>query len=234
MPRPAICRSIIRSRAAAKSGKCHLLGQRNERSANMSHQRIVDLYEENAAQWTEVRRELTPQERPYLDAFADALPPGGSVLDIGCGSGVPVASFLIDRGFDVTGVDSSPSLIATCRERLPAGTWQAADMRQLDLRRRFDGLIAWHSFFHLSPDDQRAMFPIFVRHAGPGAMLTYTSGPMAGVSMGEWQGEPLYHASLAQEEYRALLADNGFEVLRFTAGEPLAPGPTVWLARYSP
>jgi hypothetical protein len=104
-------------------------------------------------------------------------------------------------------------------------------MRNLDLGRRFDGLLAWHSFFHLAADDQRAMFPRFAAHAAPGALLMFTSGPVAGVAMGEWEGEPLYHDSLSQEEYRALLAANGFELLSFTAGMPVADGPSVWLAR---
>jgi trans-aconitate methyltransferase len=108
----------------------------------------------------------------------------------------------------VTGIDSSPSLIQLCRERFPAAEWHVADMRTLDLNRRYDGLIAWHSFFHLQGDDQRAMFPIFAATAAPGAILTFTSGPLAGVAMGEWQGEPLFHDSLAPEEYRALLAAN--------------------------
>jgi trans-aconitate methyltransferase len=154
------------------------------------------------------------------------------VLDIGCGGGIPVSRDLIAAGLVVTGIDSSFALIALCRERFPEREWQVADMRALDLGRRFYGLLAWHSFFHLRADDQRAMFPIFAAHAAPGALLMFTSGPLAGVAMGEWQGEPLFHDSLAQEEYRALLAGNGFDVLSFTAGEPIAPGPSVWLARY--
>jgi SAM-dependent methyltransferase len=199
----------------------------------MAHDRIIDLYERTADAWDEVRRDgPSPGERPHLAAFASALPPGASVLDIGCGAGVPVARDLIAAGFALTGVDSSPAMIARCRERFPAGDWQVADMRALDLGRRFDGLLAWHSFFHLCATDQRAMFPIFAVHAAPGALLTFTSGPLAGVAMGEWQGEPLFHDSLAQDEYRALLSANGFEVLSFTAGMPLGTGPTVWLARY--
>lgn len=199
----------------------------------MAHERIIDLYERTAAAWDAARGGLTPLERPHIDAFMASLRPGASVLDIGCGSGVPIAEDLLGRSLAVTGIDSSPSLIALCRERFPAARWHIADMRTVDLGRRFTGLIAWHSFFHLSPDDQRAMFPVFAKHAAPGAVLTLTSGPLEGVRMGEWEGEPLFHASLSQEEYRALLTDAGFEVLRFTAGEPLAAGPSVWLARYA-
>ena len=40
------------------------------------------------------------------------------------------------------------------------------------------------------------MFPRFAAHAQPGAPLMFTSGSEAGEAIGEWQGEPLYHASL--------------------------------------
>lgn len=198
----------------------------------MAQDRIIDLYERRATAWDEARRDgPSAGERPHLAAFAGALPPGASVLDIGCGSGMPVARDLIASAFHVTGVDSSPALIALCRQHFPGCAWHVADMRALDLGRRFDGLLAWHSLFHLAADDQRRMFPIFARHAAPRALLMFTSGPIAGVAMGEWQGEPLFHDSLGQAEYRALLIENGFNVLRFTAGEPIARGPTVWQAR---
>lgn len=197
------------------------------------HERIIGLYEDTAAQWDAARSHgPTPQEQVHLTSFAEALPPRATVLDIGCGSGVPVARDLIARGLEVTGIDSSPSLIALCRERFPQADWQVADMRGLDLKRRFAGILAWYSFFHLAPDDQRSMFPVFARHAAPGALLTFTSGPIEGVKMGEWAGEPLYHASLAPEQYCHMLAANGFTLLRYTAGMPVVgDGPSVWLAR---
>ena len=57
----------------------------------------------------------------------------------------------------------------------------------------------------------------------------FTSGPEHGEAIGEWQGEPLYHASLS---YRALLDANGFEVLSFRTGDPGGNDPSVWTARY--
>src|SRR4051812_27129882 len=139
------------------------------------HERIIDLYEKNAAAWDRQRgRDLF--ERPWLDRFAALLPAGGSVLDVGCGMGEPIARHFIERGYAVTGVDASPSLIALCRERFPHHQWLVGDMRELSLGRRFDGVLAWHSFFHLSPDDQRPMFPRFVAHMRPGGALMFTSG----------------------------------------------------------
>jgi len=118
-----------------------------------------------------------------------------------------------------------------CRERFPGEEWRVADMRGLALGRTFDGLLAWDSFFHLAADDQRAIFSVFRAHAAPGAPLLFTTGPAAGEAIGAFQGEPLYHASLAPNEYRSLLAGHGFEVVRHVAEDPECGGHTVWLAR---
>jgi SAM-dependent methyltransferase len=193
-------------------------------------QRIIGLYEENAEAWASLRGSNL-REKEWLDCFLAFVPTGGSILDIGCGSGEPIARYLLEQGFRVTGVDSSPAIIDICKRRFPEAKWLVNDMRTLDLGRRFDGVLAWYSFFHLLPEDQRPMFARFAAHASEGAPLMFTSGPEHGVAMGEWQGEPLYHASLAPEEYRSLLAANGLEVESFTPGMPVGIGPTVWIAR---
>lgn len=192
-------------------------------------ERIVPLYEENAAAWDRLRgRDL--RERPWLDRFLGLVPVGGHVLDLGCGMGEPVARYLIERGFKVTGLDSSPSLLAMARARFPGEEWLQADMRDLALGRSFEGLIAWHSLFHLTPQDQRPLFARFAAHAAPGAPLMFTSGTGHDERLGDWLGQPLYHASLAPEEYRALLAASGFDEVEFLPGEQAS----AWLCRAGP
>jgi SAM-dependent methyltransferase len=203
------------------------------RSDPAPNERVAGLYEEHAGAWDRMRgRDL--RERPWLDRFAAMLPESGTILDLGCGMGEPVARYLIEQGFALTGIDSSPSLIALCRERFPDHEWLVGDMRRLDLGRRFDGLIAWHSLFHLSPDDQRPLFSRFADHAGPGAALLFTSGPHQGEEIGEWMGEPLYHGSLAPEEYEALLAASGFGEATCRSPDPGCGEATIWLARLTP
>jgi hypothetical protein len=104
-------------------------------------------------------------------------------------------------------------------------------MRTLELGRGFDGLLAWHSFFHLSPGDQRPMFERFARHLSPGGVLMFTSGSEEGSAMGEWQGEALYHGSLSSAEYAKLLERHGFEVLQHVERDPECGDATIWLAR---
>jgi hypothetical protein len=109
-------------------------------------------------------------------------------------------------------------------------TWLVRDMRNLSLGQRFDAIIAWDSFFHLRPDDQRAMFRVFRDHAGEGASLLFTSGPDAGEAIGSLYGRDLYHASLSAAEYRELLQRHGFEELLHRVEDAECGGHTVWLA----
>jgi SAM-dependent methyltransferase len=192
--------------------------------------RIIGLYDRHAEAWDKDRsRRLF--ERPWLQRFAELLPPRGSILDIGCGSGEPIAGFFIRAGYRVHGVDSSPAMIAFCKERFPNETWDIADMRILSLGQTFDGLLAWDSFFHLCREDQRRMFPIFREHAASNAALMFTSGPSDGVAMGTYGGEPLYHASLSPDAYRALLDEHGFDVVANVVEDAAAGGHTIWLAQ---
>lgn len=192
---------------------------------------ITNLFERHARDFDRDRgRSL--QEKAWLDRFLNHVQPSGVVLDIGCGMGEPIARYILKAGFRVVGVDSSPSMIEMCRARFPASEWIAADMRQLMLGRRFDGLLAWDSFFHLDMDDQRAMFPRFAAHAAPSAPLMFTTGPSQGEAIGSYAGEPLYHASLDPAEYEDLLLANGFVVLSHLADDPDCGEHTVWLTQY--
>ena len=191
---------------------------------------VIRLYNDHGADFDSLRgRSLA--EKPWLDRFASLLPQGASILDIGCGSGEPIAGYFIGNGYDVTGIDASLPLIELCRARFPEKLWVVADMRKLALGRRFDGLIAWHSFFHLNAEDQRRMFAIFRQHANDGAALMFTAGPGQGEAIGTFQGKPLYHASLSREEYESLLAAHGFRLLDHIVEDPDCGGATVYLAR---
>jgi SAM-dependent methyltransferase len=197
--------------------------------------RIIDHYERHARDWdADGNRYVDPwNDKPWHDRFVTTLPDGRvAVLDLGFGSGAPVAKYLVECGLQVTGVDSSPTLISLCRRRLPDHEWMVGDMRLLQLSRRFHGILAWDNFFHLTPDDQRRMFDVFARHAAPSAALMFNTGPAHGEGVGSYRGDPLYHASLNPNEYTALLGSIGFEVISHAVEDwQTGGGRTVWLTR---
>jgi SAM-dependent methyltransferase len=196
--------------------------------------RIIDHYERHARDWDADRNlHVSPwNDKPWHDRFIAALPRAARVLDLGCGSGSPVARHLADHGLHVTGVDSSPTLVSLCRQRLPDHAWLVDDMRSLHLPGQFDGVLAWDSFFHLTPSDQRRMFEVFARYAAPSAVLMFNSGSDHGEAVGEYRGDPLYHASLSADEYTSLLGGIGFEAIEHAVEDwETGGGRTVWLAR---
>lgn len=194
-------------------------------------EKIIAHYERHASAWDADRRASGWNDRIWHDRFVAQLADGADVLDLGCGGGSPVADNLAAHGMRVTGVDSSESLIALCRGRLPEQQWIVADMRSLQLGKSFDGILAWDSFFHLAPDAQRAMFATFAAHAHRGSILMFNTGPSFGEAVGSYRGDPLYHASLDHAEYRELLARCGFGVIEQVTEDPQAGGRTAWLVR---
>ncbi|HEX9037444.1 MAG TPA: class I SAM-dependent methyltransferase [Ktedonobacterales bacterium] len=200
----------------------------------MSHrhaEQIPQIYERHALAWDADRARGAWPDKGWHDRFIACLTPGDRVLDLGCGSGAPVAFHLAQHGLRVTGVDTSPTLIGLCRQRMPDQEWIVTGMRTLALRQRFAGILSWDSFFHLTPEDQRTMFAVFAAHAAPGAFLLFNTGPQQGEILGDYQGEPLYHASLDAEEYQRLLDQSGFDLVAHAVEDPTAGGRTVWLAQ---
>ena len=92
-------------------------------------------------------------------------------------------------------------------------------MRAVSPGRRFAGILAWDSYFHLDHDHLR------------GAMLMFNTGDRHGEEIGSYRGDPLYHASLAPTEYETLLSQSGFGVVAHVVDDPRAGGRTVWLCK---
>ena len=191
---------------------------------------ILSIYRRHAEAFAS-QRSRALFEKSWLDKFITVMGGLGCIVDIGCGNGQPIADYFIQQGFQLTGVDGSPEMLARARHSFPAQRWLEQDMRELALNETFDGLIAWDSFFHLTQPDQQKMFPIFDQLSHPGSALMFTSGTENGIAMGEFEGEPLFHASLAPDEYRALLSAHGFTVVEMVMEDPHCAGHTIWLAQ---
>ncbi len=199
-----------------------------DRLAALAAQTLA-VYERNATRFDRERsRHL--HERAWLERFVADLPTGAPLLDLGCGAGEPIATWLRDRGFAVTGLDGAPAMLALARARAPEGDWRQGDMRTLELADRFAGIVAWDSFFHLTAAEQRACLPRLARHLRPGGRLMATVGPAAGAVTGRVGDEMVHHASLDPSDYGAILRANGLRLLRFVVEDPACGRRTVLLA----
>lgn len=191
---------------------------------------IIEIYKKHAHAWTKLRGEFL-YEKAWLDYFTSLIPKHSKILDIGCGSGKPIAQYLIEQGNAIIGIDSSNIMIEMAQLNFPNQTWLQADMREINLTNTFDGILAWDSFFHLTPSDQRNMFAVFEKHSHIGTVLMFSSGTDHGEAIGDMFGDALYHASLAPEEYKKLLNLHGFKVVKMIVEDAECTGHTVWLAQ---
>lgn len=107
-------------------------------------------------------------------------------------------------------------------------------MRELDFSEAFDGIVAWDSFFHLRPDDQRAMFDVFAKHARSSTVLMLSAGPAYGEAIGSFHGELLYHSNLDLDEYTEFFNRIGFAIVHNLLEDwQSGGGRSVWVGRKS-
>lgn len=199
--------------------------ENNKKNAFEAYNIIADWFSENRYQGL--------LEKAYLDKLIAITGKGASVLDLGCGTGIPVMGYLLSQGMQVTGVDGSYRMLDIAKNNFPSADFVQADMRELSLTRQYDAIIAWDSFFHLPAEDQPSMFPVFRSHLNPGGVLLFTSGTEHGEAWGMNGGENLFHGSLDTAEYRSLLETHGFRILEYKENDPECGNATVWMAQYS-
>ncbi|WP_422343212.1 class I SAM-dependent DNA methyltransferase [Parasphingorhabdus sp.] len=192
------------------------------------------IYERQARVWDE-GRSTSLYEKPWLDRFLSFLPPKGRLLDLGCGSGIPVAGYFLGKGYDLVGVDYADTMIALARQRYPEAEWPNADwivqdITQLSLEGQFDGIYSWDGFFHLSIAEQRDVLPKLAKLVKAQSAMMLTVGTGEGEVTGTVGGETVYHASLSPEEYKERLSQYGFENVTFVAEDSDSLGRSVLLA----
>lgn len=154
------------------------------------------------------------KEQKYIDILMDHLQPGDNILDVGCGSGFPIAYYLIDHGFQVTGIDSSKEMLKIAEHKCPKMNTIFGDIRTVDINKQFDGIIEWWCLFHLPKEDHGKMIARFASWLKKGGILEFTSGDS------EYYGkdstmlnQELNYYSLNPNAYEKYLADNNFKLI---------------------
>lgn len=188
------------------------------------------VYEQHGLQYDAERSRLL-FEKKWLRRFENLLPASAAILDAGCGGGEPIGRYFIEQGYKVTGIDFAAPMVELAKARFPDSTWYRMDMRVLDLQESFQGIISWHSFFHLTPNEQRATLARFAQHLQPKGLLLLTVGPDAGEVTGHVGGQPVYHSSLSPAAYQEVLHSLGMTVLDFVPEDPECDFASVLLSR---
>jgi 2-polyprenyl-3-methyl-5-hydroxy-6-metoxy-1,4-benzoquinol methylase len=105
------------------------------------------------------------------DAFLKFLPVGGHVLDVGCAGGWK-SRYMVDRGFQVLGIDFSEKFIELARAAVPEATFQVLDLNDVDmLTGLFDGVFVQAVLLHVPKVEIAGVLKKFVARLQPGGFL---------------------------------------------------------------
>jgi SAM-dependent methyltransferase len=147
--------------------------------------------------------------------WARTLPSGAAVMDLGCGTGLPITKVLVSEGLNVYGVDAAPSLVEAFRNNFPEIPVACESVQDSSFfNRKFDAVIAWGLMFLLLPEDQRLLIQKVADVLVPGGRFLFISSE--GTEPLVWNDAMtgLESRSLGAAEYRRLLAKGGLSVTR--------------------
>ena len=147
-----------------------------------------------------------------VQKWARTLPRGSSVIDLGCGPGLPITAVLVGEGLHVFGVDAAPSFVAAFQRNLPGTPIVCEAVQESRLfDRTFDAVLAWGLMFLLRAEDQHRLVQRFAEILVPAGRLLFTSTAKPAVWNDAMTG--LESRSLGAEQYRKLLGAVGISVV---------------------
>lgn len=169
------------------------------------------------------------REKKYLDELIHYLTPNAAILDVGCGSGCPIAAYLMQKGFQVTGIDGSRKLLNIAKKQYPSMKTIHCDLRTVVLEDCYDAIIEWWCLFHIPKKYHEEMIARFSTWLKPSGMLEFTTGDREyEATSSDMLNQPLSFYSLAPEFYEKALKRHGFKLL---LRENDQPEHLVWIAQ---
>ncbi|MGP3957680.1 class I SAM-dependent methyltransferase [Nonomuraea sp. 3N208] len=152
----------------------------------------------------------------WLKVLQSRLPTRASVLDLGCGCGIPVARSLAAAGHEVTGVDISDVQLQRARRLVPTGTFVQADAMTLDLpHATFDAVVCLYTLIHMPLDQQPGLIERIATWLRPSGWLLATTGWEAWTGTEDnWLGgtATMWWSHTDATTYRSWLQKAGLEV----------------------
>lgn len=170
-----------------------------------------------AGAWNAVARAFIAHRSPVTGVsvvrrWSAALPSGGSILDLGCGHGVPIAATLVESGFGVFGVDASSDLVLAFRRRLPQAQARCEAVEASSLfQRDFDAAVAIGLMFLLDAQTQRQLIGRVSAVVRAGGSFLFTAPALAVSWPDVLTGQ--HSLSLGREAYEVLLKTAGFDLV---------------------
>jgi SAM-dependent methyltransferase len=224
-----------------KGGKTELYTYGKPEKMRVDPKQIVaDGYDRIAERYVEGTKHVRVEERErYTELILSSLPAGSTVLELGCGTGLPTTKRLAER-FRLTGIDLSPRHIQLARQNVPWATFIQGDMTTTEFpQASFDGVAAFYSITHVPRTEHVALLRSIAGWLRPGGLLVATMGygDTEDVVEDDWLGAPMYFSHYDSETNKRLVAKAGFQIAgaqEETAEEDGKPCTFLWVVARKP
>ncbi|MAG61122.1 hypothetical protein CL619_05015 [archaeon] len=146
--------------------------------------------------------------KQQVEEFCSLLPKKAKILDLGCGPGLPYTKEFVRRGFEVTGVDISETMIKLASKNVPEAKYVCQSMTQITFTKEFDGVFASYSMLCLTPGlfektarkiakalKQKGLFSLGLNEAGP-------KGHNESEDITEIMGQEIYSRPYSEKEIK--------------------------------
>lgn len=178
----------------------------------------------------------------YVDKVLEGLPRGAKVLDLGCGTGSPIAGHIIKRGYQVVGVDQSAKMLEIAKKVVPEAEWIHSDMVEIEFADKFAAAVAWDSVFHVERKRHSAIYRKLASSLEVGGRLLLSVGgsDAKGSAPGdseaegftsEMYGHTFFYSGYAPQVARRILEAEGFEIELWEVDDPSSRGHIAAIAR---
>jgi len=140
--------------------------------------------------------------------LAQQLDPGSTVLDVGCGTGIPMTKILLEAGHVVHAVDASPSMVSAFKTNFPGVpiACEAAEESSF-FGQYFEAILAWGLIFLMPEEAQIKLIPKLAAALKPGGKLLFTS-PAKAIQWRDAMTDQ-WSRSLGAEKYKHLMSLSG-------------------------
>lgn len=167
-------------------------------------------YNKIAQKWTTLRSKSFVSE--LVKDFASKTRQHGKILEIGCGSGF-LTKYLCEEGFQVDGIDISQKMIEIAKaQNIYSANFTVCDFFEYRTNKKYDGVIAWDSFFRFPKERQKDIYSIAGKLLNPGGYLLFTHGDANDEHTDKMLGETFYYSCIPKNDLVKTLEENGFDV----------------------
>jgi cyclopropane fatty-acyl-phospholipid synthase-like methyltransferase len=185
-----------------------------------SYDHIAEQWHSNVSGKSNVDRVLG-----YVDSVLEGLQSGARVLDLGCGTGIPIARHIVQKGFRVIGIDESDKMLDIARKEVPKAEFIHDNMVEVELPGSFAAAIAWDSVFHVERQHHSNIFKKLAKSLEYGGRLLLSAGGSGADSFtSEMFGHTFFYSGHEPEETRELLEAAGFEIDVWEGDDPSSRG----------